>query len=200
MPSIYRRQKGRRAGNKKDGRSKEGRKYLKVAMFWAPTVCLAPNEILYTYYETPLYLISASTQSMRKVSLMLQIRNWGSEDLSNSPKVKALINKDSIQNLKTGKPVTFLMAWIKMAATYQELSSCQILGRPFINSVTWAHWKDSRTPGTPPTQEAAVKVATPFSTQTRTALSNKHRGMVLCVAAHLPTIHPSPWANELEEA
>lgn len=38
---------------------------------------------------------------MRVVSLTLQIRNWGSEDLSNSLKVKALINKDSIQNLKT---------------------------------------------------------------------------------------------------
>lgn len=200
MPSIYRRQKGRRAGNKKDGRSKEGRKDHKMAMFWAPTVCLAPNEILYTYYETPLYLISASTQSMRKVSLMLQIRNWGLEDLSNSPKVKALINKDSIQNLKTGKPVTFLMAWIKMTAIYQELSSCQILGRPFINSVTWTHWKDSCTPGTPPTREATVEVTTPFSTQTRTALSNKYSGMVSCVAARLPTIHPSPWANELEEA
>lgn len=91
-------------------RREEGRK-RRQGDYFGSTYCV-PGTKLSTFHAllNMLYLISSSKQPDRRgfVDSTLQARNWSSENLSTLLKVKALLNRDSIQNLKAWKPALFL--------------------------------------------------------------------------------------------
>lgn len=167
------------------------------------TYCVPGSTLstLHTFVNTVLFYFYIQTTCKKGfIVSALQIRSRGSENLSNLPKVKALINRDSIQYLKTRKPALFLDGLDK--------NNCHLSRTGCVPSPRKALCKQNLPEQTLRAKQplpssfsctgGGSQVTAPLSIQTTAFFSTMAQShvftlvVVTLVVAYLPSIHPSP--------